>query len=122
MVDTVLLRLIAKAATVETTNVAQPVNVVMNNGGAGTQPVLASRDADSEPTLKREPATVATLKPNRLISRTVILPSVVNALLLAIGTTPAIAGGMAIAVVPSTKNAKYLIQTGSVAVPALTRM
>ena len=57
------------------------------------------------------------------VTRTMGTPhSVVNALLPAIGTTPVIAVGMAIAVVPSTKNAMYLIQTGSVAAPVPTRM
>ena len=87
MVDIVVLRMIAKVVTAVTTNVAQPVNVVMNNGGAGTQPVLASRDADSELTLKRKPATVATLKPDRLISRTVTLR---NVLLAVMGRGPTV--------------------------------
>jgi hypothetical protein len=118
----VLLRLIAKAATVETTNVAPRVNVVMNNGGAGTQLALASRDADSEPTIKREPATVVILKPNRLISRTVILPSVQGAMYPAIGTIPAIVLATVIVVELNASIVRFLTLTARVVVQVPTKM
>jgi hypothetical protein len=118
----VLLRLIAKAATVETINVAPRVNVVTNNGGAGTQPALASRDADSEPTIKREPATVVILKPNRLISRTVILPSVQGAMYPAIGTIPAIVLATVIVVELNASIVRFLTLTARVVVQVPTRM
>jgi hypothetical protein len=65
MVSIVLFRVIAKAVTAGTTDVVPRVNAVMNNGETGQQPAPASQDVSSEPTIKREPVTVAILKPNR---------------------------------------------------------
>jgi hypothetical protein len=118
----VLFRVIAKAATVETTNVAPRVNVVTNNGGAGTQPVLASRGADRGPIIKREPATVAILKRNRLISRTAILPSVQGVMYPAIGMIPAIVLATVIVVELNASIVRFLTLMARVVVQVPTKM